>query len=95
MSDENKNTALVPGGVYRREMPDGSVEHATMVSVVTKNGITRGSLYRFGHSPERITEGSDLMNAWTLVSKPTVVVEEAVKTNGKASRAPRRGTAQA
>lgn len=76
MSVKNDETTIVPiicGAVYRKEMPDNSVEYATMVAVVEKSGKTHGLLQRYGYSPERVTSGHDTFRGWQVYAEPGLI----------------------
>lgn len=64
---------IIPGAIYRKEMPDGSVEYATMVAVVEKAKSTSGLLQRWGHSPTRVVQGIKSFNDWEVYSEPGLV----------------------
>ena len=64
---------IIPGAIYRKEMPDGSVEYATMVAVVERPKSTSGLLQRWGHSPTRVVQGLKSFNDWEIYSEPGLV----------------------
>lgn len=67
------DTKLVCGGVYYREK-HGRKYHALCVNVVVQaNGLKQGTLEMYGFAPERLDEGSDELNLFTLVATPAPV----------------------
>jgi hypothetical protein len=74
MSVKNdKATPIICGAIYRQEMPDGTTEYATMVSVIVRNGTPHGTLQRFGYSPERVVEGNASFKGWELYAEPGLI----------------------
>mgnify|MGYP003148988227 CR=1 FL=1 len=85
-NDTPKVTPIICGAVYRKEMPDNSVEYATMIGVIEKNGTTFGILQRYGYSPERVTSGQANFKGWDLFAEPGIVKTPKPAMNGRAKK---------
>jgi hypothetical protein len=72
-NDKIDITPIICGAVYRKSMPDGSVEFATMIGVIEKQGKTYGLLQRYGYSPERVISGQDNFKGWKMFAEPGLV----------------------
>ena len=86
-----KNDKLVPiicGAIYRKEMPDNTVEYATMTAVVERNGVRHGTLQRYGYSPERVKDGQNNFKDWALYAEPGLVKAQAPRAKSKQIREP-------
>lgn len=82
MSVKNDDTVpIICGAIYRKEMADNSVEYATMIAVIVKNGTTSGILQRFGYSPERMQAGSPNFRDWQLYAEPGLIKAPTARVN--------------
>ncbi len=65
-----KHTPVICGAVYEKEMR-GATYHALCISVkVDAAGNTHGVFCIYGLANERLTEGSEPMDEFTLISSP-------------------------
>ena len=86
MSVKNDKDTAVPiicGAVYRKEMPDKSVEYATMIAVIEKAGRTHGLLQRYGYSPERVVAGQDTFKGWKVYAEPGLIKAPGPRAPGR------------
>ena len=70
---EKKHTPLVIGGIYRRGGAHGAVEWGTCVALMesrTGSAARRGQMARAGYPLERVDEGSEGLDIWTLEHDP-------------------------
>lgn len=82
MSVKNDDTVpIICGAIYRKEMPDNSVEFATMVAVIQKNGATSGVLQRYGYSAERVKNGQASFRDWQLYAEPGLIKAPTARVN--------------
>tara|TARA_R110002020_G_scaffold3690_2_gene16362 strand:+ start:12273 stop:12551 length:279 start_codon:yes stop_codon:yes gene_type:complete len=89
MSVKNdKSVPIICGAIYRKEMPDNTVEYATMVAVINKNGTHHGILQRYGYSPERVKDGQTNFQGWVLYAEPGLVKAQAPRAKSKQIREP-------
>lgn len=64
-------TELICGGVYHKEV-NGREYQALCTSVVIQtNGSKQGKLELFGYATERVTEGTEDLDQYTLIATPT------------------------
>ena len=64
------HTPIICGAIYEKEMR-GATYHALCVSVkVDINGAVHGVLSIYGLANERLTEGTEPMDEYTLISSP-------------------------
>jgi len=71
LTGEEKMTELICGGVYHKEI-NGRRYEALCTSVVTQtNGSRQGKLELYGYATERVTEGSEELDQYTLIAAPT------------------------
>ena len=87
-----ENTPLVCGGIYRsKPLPGRPVYTAMIVSLVEPTGIdpTLGLLQTIGYASERVSEGSDRLNEFELISRPSLNV----KKRAKRGRPPKKAVA--
>jgi hypothetical protein len=74
---------IICGAIYRKEMPDKSIEFATMIAVIVKNSTTSGVLQRYGYSPERVQAGSTKFRGWKLYAEPGLIKAPKSRLNSK------------
>jgi len=82
-NDKNTEVPIICGAVYRKEMEDNSVEFATMVAVIQKNGRTHGLLQRYGYSPERVMAGQDTFKGWEVYAEPGLIKAPGPRAPGR------------
>jgi len=80
-----EDTPLVCGGIYEFKRPNGETEQSIMLCTVDGHGAKKGWLQRFGLAREVVVEGSETMNALTLVggTKAPVKAKPAIKEEPK------------
>lgn len=76
------DTPLICGGIYRsKPQPGRPVYTAMIVSLVEPTGIDKplGLLQTIGYASERVSEGSDRLNEFDLISRPLLNVKKQAK----------------
>lgn len=64
------HTPIICGAVYEKEIR-GVVHHSLCVAVrLDANNKTVGNLHVFGFALERLTEGTEAMDEFTLIASP-------------------------
>lgn len=62
-----EDTPLVCGGIYEFKRPNGEIEQSIMLCTLQLGSVNKGWMQRFGLAREVVVEGSETMNALTLV----------------------------
>ena len=78
---------IVCGAIYRKEMPDNSIENETMIAVIEKNGGQKfGLLQRYGYSPERVKQGAKEFHGWKLYAEPGLIKAPKSRPTSRANK---------
>jgi hypothetical protein len=67
---EKANTPIICGAVYKKELHGMTHFCLCMNSRIAPDGKVYGEIQVFSHAVERLEEGSDAMNQYTLVASP-------------------------
>ena len=63
--------AFVCGGIYEYKEPSGRVQRGILASVtILPDGSKEGTFWFHGYAPERVVEGSERYEQFSLVGRP-------------------------
>lgn len=71
-----QHTKMVEGGVYERKTESEKIRGVLFGSkATTNNGVKIGQIYQVGYTPEKVREGDESLDAWTLVAVPVPLAD--------------------